>query len=414
MPWQAKPGCAKHHIAAIERLVNSFPSAWLLPPQTGEIFASNEECNRRLRAFALAEGFDIVRNGGGTGANPAWRFRCFHHGSETRNQRKLEARIEKDDKGKITSKRQRGHTNVHQLECPWAALCSFKTVGKQRSGGEKAFILTMQSDIHTCPLVDDPLSVFPAHLKSTEEWKDAVTIAKKHRQQALPYSDSCRLINTEEFGLVLSSRAYYNSIRKEIPDRNKPHTIEALLLSLHDQGFIYHTRVSEELDEEDQVIARKLTQLFFAHREQLEAAKRFVSDWLVVIDGTFNTNKDRLPLLVVVGVLNSGRTFPVCFSYCPSESAESIGFVWEALKLEVFIPGKVPPPRVVLGDWAAGLIKSVPLAFPDAYFQGCDWHAAQAMLKWYRHKDRDYTTVEIKGVKAKAKVAAASGVQAYA
>jgi hypothetical protein len=37
----------------------------------------------------------------------------------------------------------------------------FKTVGRQRSGGAKAFILTMQSDIHTCPLVDDPLSVFP-------------------------------------------------------------------------------------------------------------------------------------------------------------------------------------------------------------------------------------------------------------
>jgi hypothetical protein len=237
MPWQAKPGCAKHHIAAIERLVNSFPPAWLLPPQTGEIFASREECNCRLRASALAEGFDIVRNGGGTAANPTWRFRCFHHGSVTRNQRKLEARIEKDDEGKIISKRQRGHTNVHQLECPWAALCSFKTVGKQRSG-EKAFVLTMQSDIHTCPLVDDPLSVFPVHLKSIEEWKDAVTMAKKHRQQVLPYSDSRRLIDAEEFGLVLSSRAYYNSIRKEIPDRSKPHTIEALLLSLHDQGHV--------------------------------------------------------------------------------------------------------------------------------------------------------------------------------
>ena len=184
----------------------------------------------------------------------------------------------------------------------------------------------------------------------------------------LSYSESRRLIDAEEFGLVLLLRAYYNSIRKEMPDRNKPHTIEALLLSLHHEGFIYHTRVSEEEDKSGKIVARKLIQLFFAHREQLEAAKRFVSDWLIIIDGIFNTNEDRLPLLVVVSVLNSGRTFPVCFSYCPSESAESIGFVWEALKLEVFISGEVPPPRVVLGDWAGGLIKSVPLAFPDAYF----------------------------------------------
>jgi hypothetical protein len=410
MPWHAKPGCSKHHVAALERLVNSFPPGWLLPPNTGKIFASKELCNNRLRAFALAEGFDIVRNGGGTIANPAWRFRCYHHGTATRNHRKLEDRVEKNTEGKITSKRQRAHTHVHQLDCPWAALCSFKSVGKQRSGG-KAFVLTMQCDEHTCSLVDDPLSVFPAHLKSTEEWKDAVLMAKKHRQQVLSYSESRRLIDAEEFGLVLSSRAYYNSIRKEIPDKNKPHTIEALLLSLHHEGFIYHTRVSEEENEGGKVIARKLIQLFFAHHEQLEAAKRFISDWLIVIDGTFNTNEDRLPLLVVVGVLNSGKTFPICFSYCPSESAESIGFVWEALKLEIFIPGEVPPPCVVLGDWAGGLIKSVPLAFPNAHFQGCDWHAAQAMLKWYKHKKRNYTTVEIEGVEARARVEAAPGIQ---
>jgi hypothetical protein len=98
----------------------------------------------------------------------------------------------------------------------------------------------------------------------------------------------------------------------------------------------------------------------------------------------------------VVGVLNSGKTFPVCFSYCPSESAESIGFVWDSLKAECFIPG-VPPPRVILGDWAGGLIKSVPIAFPEAQFQGCDWHAVQVMVKWFRGKKRDYTVKEVEG-----------------
>lgn len=396
MPWQAKPGCAAHHVAALERLVNSYPSEWLLAPQTDEIFDNLEHCNRRLRAFALAEGFDIVRNGGGTGAAPAYRFLCYYHGTHTKNNRKLEARVEKDKEGKITSKRQRQATNVRQLDCPWSALCSYKSVGK-RGSGDKAFVLTIQNSIHSCKLVEDPLSIFAAHRNATEEWQQAIQLARKHREQVLPFSDSRRLIDAEEFGLVLSSRAYYNTVRKEIPDKSKPHTIEALLLSLHDQSFIYHTRISIEEDGEGKIIGRKLIQLFFAHRQQLEAAKRFVSNWLVVIDGTFNTNKDRLPLLVVVGVLNSGKTFPVCFSYCPSESAESIGFVWDALKAECFLPGQCPPPRVVLGDWAAGLIKSVPIAFPEAQFQGCDWHAAQAMLKWYRHKDRDYTTEEIEG-----------------
>ena len=74
MAWQAKPGCAEHHRTVIERMVNAFPPAWLLPPCTGEIFDSLEHCNRRLKGFSLAEGFDIVRKGGGTKVHPAYRF----------------------------------------------------------------------------------------------------------------------------------------------------------------------------------------------------------------------------------------------------------------------------------------------------------------------------------------------------
>jgi hypothetical protein len=85
MLWHAKSGCIKHHVAALERLVNSFSLTWLLPPNTGEIFASKELYNNRLRAFALAKGFNIIRNGGGTAINLAWRFRCYYHGLATRN-----------------------------------------------------------------------------------------------------------------------------------------------------------------------------------------------------------------------------------------------------------------------------------------------------------------------------------------
>jgi hypothetical protein len=66
MPWNAKPGCAEHHMAAVERAVN------LLPP-AGEVFDSLDHCNRRLRGYALAEAFDIVRKGGGTKSKPSWR-----------------------------------------------------------------------------------------------------------------------------------------------------------------------------------------------------------------------------------------------------------------------------------------------------------------------------------------------------
>ena len=105
-------------------------------------------------------------------------------------------------------------------------------------------------------------------------------------------------------------------------------------------------------------------------------ARRFVSDWLLVIDGTFNTNRDRLLLLIAVGVLNSERTFPVAFLYVLSESEESFIFFWDSMKAECFITEEelLPPPSscVILGDQADGIISSVPKAFPDCQIQSYD------------------------------------------
>jgi len=119
----------------------------------------------------------------------------------------------------------------------------------------------------------------------------------------------------------------------------------------------------------------------------------------LIIDGIFNINKDRLPLLITIDILNSGKTFPACFSYCPSESTESFAFVWESLKEECFkSDGNLsasPYPRVFLGDQAAGLLASVPKAFPDALVQSCDWHAVEAMKKRFRNSG--YRKTEIDG-----------------
>jgi hypothetical protein len=106
MSWQAKPRYAEHHKAAVERAVNLLPLTWLLHPKTGEVFDNLDHYNRRLRGYALAEGFDIVRKGGGSKSNPAWQFYCVHHGEATRNYRKLEDRVARDEKGSITSRRQ--------------------------------------------------------------------------------------------------------------------------------------------------------------------------------------------------------------------------------------------------------------------------------------------------------------------
>ena len=68
----------------------------------------------------------------------------------------------------------------------------------------------------------------------------------------------------------MSVRDYYNTVRKERPDKSKPKTIVVLLRMLEDNEFVYRTRVS--VDESEAGITRKLIQLFWAHRKQLDAA----------------------------------------------------------------------------------------------------------------------------------------------
>jgi hypothetical protein len=55
------------------------------------------------------------------------------------------------------------------------------------------------------------------------------------------------------------------------------------------------------------VISQKLIQIFFIHPKQVYLAQRFVAGFVMVIDGTFNTNSLRLPLLIAIGVTNSGK-----------------------------------------------------------------------------------------------------------
>jgi hypothetical protein len=157
MPWYAKPGCAEHHRAAVERIVNLLPPAWLLKPQSGELFNSLEHYDRRLPGYSLAEGFNIVRRGGGSKSNPSWRFFCIHHGLKTQNTRKLEDVVKRDKKGSITSRRQRENTNVSQLDYKWERLCPFKELEK-KGIDNKGYTLTIKYVNHSHELVNDPFN----------------------------------------------------------------------------------------------------------------------------------------------------------------------------------------------------------------------------------------------------------------
>jgi len=54
-----------------------------------------------------------------------------------------------------------------------------------------------------------------------------------------------------------------------------------------------------------------LDQVFFIVDALTTCGKRFIADQVLLIDGTFETNRLSLvPLIVLVGLTNTGKTFP--------------------------------------------------------------------------------------------------------
>jgi hypothetical protein len=87
--------------------------------------------------------------------------------------------------------------------------------------------------------------------------------------------------------------------------------------------------------------------------EQIKLVQRFVSGFIYETDATFNTNRLRLPLSVIVGINNYRKTFPIAYCHITSESAASFTFVADQLIDLAFY--NFPKAAVIVGDFSKGL-----------------------------------------------------------
>jgi hypothetical protein len=60
---------------------------------------------------------------------------------------------------------------------------------------------------------------------------------------------------------------------------------------LADAGFLWRSRVEHEEDPAGNVTSQKLIQIFFMNKQQVALAQQFVAGFVLVVDGTFNTNR---------------------------------------------------------------------------------------------------------------------------
>ena len=179
-PWSVHLDCPEHLRDILEKVVNEYSPEWLQQPATGEVFSSMDEAHSRLVAFSLSQGFNVVCPHSTQKPQPVSTFSYFHHGTETKNWRKLPERVEKDEKGNVVGKRKLDFTVVRQTGCPWSYRVSYKNISK-RGSGERGYILTVKDLSHgnTHRLASNPF-VYQRHRERLTEYQALRAQARAH------------------------------------------------------------------------------------------------------------------------------------------------------------------------------------------------------------------------------------------
>jgi hypothetical protein len=119
-----------------------------------------------------------------------------------------------------------------------------------------------------------------------------------------------------------------------------------------------------------------LEAVFVTHPWALEKANQFGE--VVVMDATYQTNKERMPLINILVVSNLGTTrlhnLLVASAVVVNEKRESYDWVLETLKKTVFPAGNV---GLFVTDNEKALIGAIRASFPDSKHILCGWHIEQ-------------------------------------
>ncbi|KAM4058334.1 MULE transposase [Hirsutella rhossiliensis] len=362
--------------SAFDKAVEALPHEHLRAPVTGDEANDPEGALRWFQDYAFTQGFALVTT---SKACDRLRVSCIHHGRGTRNTRKLSDTVTEG------GDRKKELTYVKAKDCPYSLYVSYKTI---RSGGveeRKGWVVGFTYACHTHPPLQNPFH-YACHRSRIPERAAAVDLALVHRTAGLSATESTRILDQHGLGNCLSAKEFYNLSRSE-GRRSSQEALDLLLTCLEFEDFRVRCFFKYLLDDQGRRTARVLEHLFFCSSEQIRLGRRFVSGFLMQTDATFNTNCLHLPLSVIVGITNTGKTFPLAFAFITSESAEAFEFVNAQLAELVWYD--CPPPQVVLGDQTKGLVAAMAASQARADPQGedgqilqlCEWHAAENFKK---------------------------------
>ncbi|KAI9764342.1 MAG: hypothetical protein M1839_005959 [Geoglossum umbratile] len=295
--------------AAITKAQAALPAAHRTRPIQDEVVANPDAGIERIQNWAFCEHLAIAVCSRST---TRVRLQCVHHHTETRNTRKTEFK----DRRRVETSTQ-------------AMGCKFEIYIRQlkRRGGVWAIGWSPHHE-HTHEPNPDPFR-YTQHRHRRSGHAAAVVLATAHRGE-ISYKQSARILMRE--GLHLDSKEYYNLQRRRDSGKEltKEEQLELLLHSLEVRDFRVRTREEYLIDDKGERRARIARDIFICSSD------------------------------ILIGITNTGQTFPLAFVFISVESAEMFRWVHEQLTKLIFYD--CPLPRVVAGDFAAGLAAAMATA----------------------------------------------------
>jgi hypothetical protein len=140
------------------------------------------------------------------------------------------------------------------------------------------------------------------------------------RASHLSFRQAERILHGQS--LKIDRNSYYNLARRSAMDLSTEGLL-ALVTVLERDNWTYRTYWEFVRDDLKVVTKQVLKAVFFTNDTLIKQARRFCPDWMIQVDGTFNTNKIRMPLIDCLGVNNTGKSFIFAFCFVTSESSEN-------------------------------------------------------------------------------------------
>jgi hypothetical protein len=334
---------------ATRTTTNSETHSQMLSPPTNQSFNTPEEAMEAINIFTGLHGYALTkkRSKNDDFGNPKVIYLQCNRGGT------FNTRIEKEDR-----KRKR---SIRSIGCPFDAVLRF-------SKELLSWSLEIRDPTHNHE--PSPPSTHPS-LRRQELNAKAARI-EAQIALGMPTRQVLSGIEKEARSSLKAQdiRNLRKMLRRQFLKGRSP--IQALITQLPEDG---NWNFSYELSEDYHV-----TTLFGMHKSSLDILR--MNPYMLFMDCTYKTNRFKMPLLDIVGVTATNKTFYVGFAFLGDEKQPSYEFVLRNLKcIYSQLNLSIIAPATVLTDKDRALINALHVVFPETNTMVCQWHIHMDILK---------------------------------